>query len=432
MPLPLEGIRIVANAYTWAGPYAMMMLADMGAEVIRVESTQRWQFNTRGMMARPPDSILETMGSFGAAYPDRVSGARPWNRHAMFNSHARNKKSFTVDVTKPRGAELFKRLVAQSDVVMENGTTGMMDKFGIGYEDLRKVRPDLVMISASGTGAVGPYAGHRCFGGQMEDLAGFTWLRGYPGGDWAEIPMTNHSDAAGGAGIAMAVLMALHHRDRTGRGQWVDMAQTENLVCQLGEAVMDYTMNGRSRQTIGVRHPWMAPHGVYACGPPDTWVTIAVETDEQWDALVGAMGSPEWTRDPLFATSLGRWKNQDPLDEHIGAWTKRHVAVEVMTMLQSVGVPAGQVKEDSELYGDVHLWSRGFFQMVTQAETGSHWHPVRMWQFSETPQVVRTPPVRMGEHNEYVYKEILGVTDREYGELEAEGHIGMDFVPEVM
>ncbi|MCH8190365.1 MAG: CoA transferase [Chloroflexi bacterium] len=240
MPLPLEGIRVIANTYTWAGPYAMMMLADMGAEVIRVESIQRWQWNTRGFMARPTkEQAAVLMGPMGAAYPNRDPGPRPWNRHAMFNSHARNKKSFTVDLATPEGVDIFKQLVAQSDAVVENSTPGVMDKLGVGYEALRRVRPDLVMVSSSGMGAAGPYAGHRGFGSQMEDLSGFTWLRCYPDGDPADTSLSNHSDAAGGAGIAFAVLAALHYRNRTGRGQWVDMSQSENLIGQIPDAVMD-------------------------------------------------------------------------------------------------------------------------------------------------------------------------------------------------
>ena len=433
MPLPLEGIRVIANTYTWAGPYAMMMLADMGAEIIRVESIQRWQWNTRGFMARPTkEQAAVLMGPMGAAYPNRDPGPRPWNRHAMFNSHARNKKSFTVDLASPEGVDIFKRLVAQSDAVVENSTPGVMDKLGVGYEALRRVRPDLVMVSSSGMGAAGPYAGHRGFGSQMEDLSGFTWLRCYPDGDPADTSLSNHSDAAGGAGIAFAVLAALHYRNRTGRGQWVDMSQSENLIGQIPDAVMDYTMNGRVQKSIGNRHRSMAPQGVYPSLGDDKWVAISVATDEQWQALCHAMGNPAWAANPRYETSLGRWKNQDELDEGIGRWTQRRVGRETAESLQALGVAAGEITSDAELSGDPHLWSRNFFRMVDHPETGRHWHPGPLWHFSETPVEFRTPPVLMGEHNEYVYKELLGCSDAEYRRLEETGHIGMDFVPEVV
>ncbi|MBI3743460.1 MAG: CoA transferase [Chloroflexi bacterium] len=446
MKLPLDGIRILANTYPWAGPFAMMMLADMGAEVILIESTQRWQWNTRGFMARPPKAAVETMGAMGGAYPNIDPGARPWNRHAMFNSHARNKKSFTIDLAKPEGVEEFKRLVAISDAVVENSTPGVMDRLGVGYESLRLVKPDIVMVSSSGMGAQGPYAGHRGFGSQMENLSGFSLLMAYPGGDPADTPLTNHSDAAGGAGIAFAVLAAIHYRSRTGKGQWVDMSQSENLIGQIPDAVMDYTMNGRVRASLGNRHPSMAPHGVYPCidpnvlpgsdgskrnGPADKWVAIAVANDEQWVALREAMGNPTWAQDSKFDSSLGRWSNQDELDAEIAKWTKRHLAREIMNLLQSKGIAAGELTQEGEFSADPQLWSRNFFRMVHHAEAGSHLYPGPMWYFSQAPVEFRLPPVRMGEHNEYVYKELLGVEDAQYRKLEAEGHIGMDFAPHV-
>ncbi len=438
MSLPLEGVRVIANTYTWAGPYAVMTLADMGAEVILMESTQRWQWNTRGFIARPTKQMVMGMGPMGAAYPDADPAPRAWNRHSMFNSHARNKTSFTVDLVKPEGVEMLKRLAAVSDVVVENSTPGVMDKLGAGYADLRRVKPDIIMVSSSGMGAVGPYAGHRGFGSQMEDLSGFTWIRGYPGRDPSETPLSNHSDAAGGASIAFAVLAALRYRDRTGKGQWVDMSQSENLIGQVPDVVMDYTMNGRVQGTLGVRHPWMAPHGVYpALNPVEGakepwWIAIACETDEQWRALRHAMGDPAWARDARFETGLGRWKHQDELDEGIAKWTKRHLPRETAYMLQSLGVPAGAVLNDAEFSADPHLWARRFFEMISSAEAGSHWHIARYWQFSDAPIEIRKPPVRLGEHNAYVYKEVLGYSDADYEAFVERGHIGMDFAKHVV
>ncbi len=431
--LPLDGVRVIANTYTWAGPFAVMMLADMGAEVILMESTQRWQWNTRGFIARPTKQMVAGMGPMGAAYPEADPGPRPWNRHSMFNSHARNKLSFTVDLLKPEGLEALKRLIATSDVLVENSTPGVMQKLGAGYEALRRVKPDLIMVSSSGMGATGPYAGHRGFGSQMEDLSGFTWIRGYPGSDPSETPLSNHSDAAGGAGIAFAVLAALRYRNRTGKGQWVDMSQSENLIGQIPDVVMDYTMNGRVQGTLGNRHSWMAPHGVYPALGQERWVAIAVATDAQWRALREAIGDPVWAQDPKFESGLGRWKNQDELDDGIATWTRRHTARETTHMLQSMRVPAAEVTNDSEFAGDPHLWARGHFRMVHHAEAGSHWHPgANLWHLSDAPVEVRRPPARLGEHNEYVWKELLGYSDADYRRLEQAGHIGMDYVQSVV
>ena len=429
--LPLEGVRVMANTYTWAGPYAGMVLADLGAEVILIESIQRWQWNTRGFMARPSKALVETLGSIGGAYPNKDPGERPWNRHAMFNSAARNKHSFTVDLMKPEGVEIVRRLASISDVLIENSTPGVMDKLGVGYDDLRKVKPDLVMVSSSGMGARGPYAGHRGFGTQMEDLSGFTWLRAYPDGEPSETPMTNHSDASAGAGIALAVLYGLQHRNRTGQGQWIDCSQSEKLIGQVGDVVMDYTMNGRVEGTLGNRHRSMAPHGAYKCAGNDRWIAIAIENDRQWEALKGLMGSPAWANDQKFRTSLGRWKNQDELDKGITEWTKTKIHSELFLTCQAAGVPAAALCDEAEISRDPQLLARDFFVPINNPEAGTHLHIGPLWQSSSVKFAVRKPDVRLGEDNAYVYKDVLGVSNDTYVRLEREGHIGMDYVPGV-
>ena len=429
--LPLEGVRVLANTYTWAGPYAAMVLADLGAEVILIESIQRWQWNTRGFMARPSKALVETLGSIGGAYPNKDPGERPWNRHAMFNSAARNKYSFTVDLMKPEGVEILRRLASISDVLVENSTPGVMDKLGVGYDDLRKVKPDLVMVSSSGMGARGPYAGHRGFGTQMEDLSGFTWLRAYPDGEPSETPMTNHSDASAGAGIALAVLYGLQHRNRTGQGQWIDCSQSEKLIGQVGDVVMDYTMNGRVEGTLGNRHRSMAPHGAYRCAGNDRWIAIAIENDRQWEALKKLMGSPAWANDPMFRTSLGRWRNQDELDKGITEWTKNQVHSELFLTCQAAGVPAAALCDEAEISRDPQLLARDFFVPINNPEAGTHLHIGPLWQSSSVKFAVRKPDVRLGEDNAFVYKGILGVAGETYARLEREGHIGMDYVPNV-
>ena len=429
--LPLDGLRVLGNTYTWAGPYAAMMLADLGAEVILIESTQHWQWNTRGYIPRPSREVIRGMGTTGGSYVDKEPGDRPWNRNGLFNSHARNKLGMTVDLTLPDGVELFKRLVSASDAVIENGTPGIMHKLGVGYEDLVKVKPDLVMVSSAGMGGSGPYTEQRGFGSQFEDISGFGWLRSYPDRDLADAPSTTHSDAAAGAAMVFACVAAIHNRDRTGRGQWVDMSQVENLIPQIASAVMDFTMNGRVRGPIGNRHPSMAPHGAYPCLGDDRWVAISVATDGQWSALRQAMGDPEWSRDPALDIAIGRWKRQDEIDPKITEWTRRHAPEEIMHLLQAVGVPAGAVMNDGDLWGDPHLWARGFFRLMTQADSGTHWYPGPVWQLSETPVEFRLPPVALGEHNEYVYQGLLGVDAEGYAALESEGHVGMDFAPHI-
>ena len=224
-------------------------------------------------------------------------------------------------------------------------------------------------------------------------------------------------DAAAGIGAALAVMMALRHRHRTGKGQLVELAQSEAFADYMGEVIMDYRMNGRVQSTLGNRHPSMAPHGCYPCQGEDNWVTIAVGSEEEWDGLCRAMGNPEWARNHRFSDMLVRLKHQDELDEHIVRWTKERDKHEVMYLLQNEGVTAGAVLDTAEVYGNPHFKERGFFQKVTHPEAGTHLYPSIPAVLSKTPNAIRRPPVLLGEHNEYIYKELLGVTETEYQRL---------------
>jgi crotonobetainyl-CoA:carnitine CoA-transferase CaiB-like acyl-CoA transferase len=431
--LPLEGIRVVDITVIWAGPFATMQLSDWGAEVIRVESLQHWQVGTRGGMARPPQALVSNPVRTGglATYCDRDVSYRPWNRFTLFNAHSRNKLGCTMDLTQSRGQEMFKRLIARSDVFLESNAPHAMENLGLTYDTLRAVNPRLIMLSMPGFGGTGPYKYFRALGVHQEAFIGHTFLRGYPGADPMSTSTLFHADEAGGANGALAVLMALHYRNRTGRGQFIDMAQAEATMPHLGDSIMDYTMNGRVQTSRANRLPGAAPCGCYPCAGDDRWVNITVFTDEEWQGLRRVMGDPEWAADEVFATCLGREGNQDELDERIGEWTRNQNHYDVMFRLQKEGVPAGPVIFEDDAYRDEHLAERGFFQEVTHAECGTHMYPTYGYRMSRTPNSIRRGPVRLGEDNEYVYRDILGIGEDEYRELEAEGHIGMDYVPEV-
>lgn len=431
MALPLEGIRVVDLTMVWAGPHATQLLADWGAEVIRVESTQVMQPNTRGRLAKPPAALVRARRNWGFGYPDWEPGERPWNRFAIFTSHARNKKSMTVDLTKPEGRDLFLRLVNVSDVFVENNVPATIEKLRLSYDDLRKVRPDLVMLRMPGYGLSGPYRDYRTFGANLEGTVGHTWLRGYMDMDVSARDEVYMGDAAAGISGAFAVMMALRHRRRTGTGQLIELAQAENFLPYLGEAIMDYTMSGRVQETLGNRHRSRAPQGVYRCQGQDRWVTISVGGGTEWAGLCRAMGGPAWGGAARFATGLGRWKNQDILDERIAEWTRERKADEVMRLLQAEGVPCGPALDDRDLYNDPHLNALDYFQPLAHPDIGSHSYPGLMWTARNTPNRVRTPPCGLGDHNEYVYRDLFAFDDASYRLWRETGHIGEAYVDRI-
>jgi len=425
--LPLEGIRVIDHGIVYTGTAATTMLADMGAEVIRVESIQVLQPFTRGMMARPPKGMEGILG-----YADNDPGDRPWDRWFQLHAMQRNKYGITLDLTRPKGVEIYKKLAGLSDIVLDNFAPGVMDRLGIGYSVLKEVKPDIIMVSASGFGATGPYKTYAAVGTSLGGMTGLMSLRGHPDDDILIrtcLPVWSDNVASGTA--VFATLTALHYRDKTGKGQFIDLSQAETFLPHMGETILDYTMNQRVQKPIGNREPSMAPHGCYQCQGDDKWVSISVSSDEQWGAFCRALGNPAWTKEERFNNPLSRWKNQDELDKLIEAWTIIHDPYEVMDVLQKVGVPAGPVVRPSDLYSDPHLKERGFFKEVTHRETGTHLYPGMCFKFSKTPADIRIPPNCLGEHNEYVYGEILGMSKEEITQLEEENFIGDAFLPEV-
>lgn len=429
--LPLEGVRVVDMTGVWAGTYGTRLLGDWGAEVIRVEPRRVFQPSTRGQQAHPSKALMVRSQAPTMAAPDWEPGERPWNRMPIFNSHARNKLSMTVDLTKPEGKDIFRRLIAVSDIFVENTVPETLERLGVDYPDLVKVRPDLIMVRMPAYGLSGPYKNYRSFGAQLECVVGHTYLRGDPSVDPTQRGDVFTADGAAGVGAALAAVLALRHRKRTGKGQLVELAQAENFIPYLGQALMDYTMNGRVQDTIGNRHPDMAPHGCYPCRGDDRWVTIAVRSDEDFAALSDAMGRPELARDPRYATAASRLQRQDELDAIVSGWTSARDPWDVFQTLQARGIPAGPVMNEADAFADPHLQSREYFQPLTQQDTGTHLYPGPMWRQSKTPNRLRLPPCRLGEHNAYVYQELLGLGREEYARLEQAGHIGMDYLPGV-
>jgi benzylsuccinate CoA-transferase BbsF subunit len=434
-PKPLEGVRVIDMCVVWAGPFATMLLGDLGAEVIKPENPFVWQPMTRGAMARPPQMVADRATAWAGGMPGGQVGDHPWNYSPTFVSLYRNKKSFTVDLRRPEGLDIFRRLVAESDVLYENNAVGTLEKLGITYEWLKAANPKIIMVRVPAYGLTGPYANARALGVHLEAVMGHTLLRGYDDTDASSNTAIYSGDYLAGAQGAFAVMAALWHRDRTGEGQLIEIAQAENAAPMFTQAIMDYSLNRNTQTAIGNRDV----HGRFPCGVypaksegdattmQDRWISIHVESDEQWRALVKAMGSPAWATDARFETNDGRAEHFREIDAGIAAWTLERDDYAMMHELQAVGVAAAPVLEASRMFDDPHLRARNFFRTQTQKDAGTHEYVGPLWQFSETPVEYYQPPVMFGEHNEYVYREVLKVSDAEWDSLMAGGHIADEY-----
>ncbi len=432
---PLEGIRVIDLCVVWAGPFATMIMGDLGAEVIKVENPFVFQPMTRGGNAHPLQAVANMSNAWAGGYPDNKVGDRPWDYSPTFVSLYRNKKSFTVDLRRPEGMDVFKRLVAESDVVYENNATGTLEGLGITYDLLKEANPKIIFVRVPAYGSSGPYYNARALGVHLEAVMGHTLLRGYDDADPSSNTAIYSGDYMAGAQGAFAVMAALLHRDNSGEGQLIEIGQAENAAAMFTQAVMDFSLNGNVQGAITNRDVHgRAPFGVYPAISPGTsataddhWIAISCETDEEWQALVREMGSPVWASDPKFATNDSRYENHKELDRHIGAWTAGFEDYDLMYRLQAVGVAAAPVLEASRMFDDPQLLDRDFFKTQTQTSAGTHKYVGPMWKLSETPIEFKQPPITFGEHNDYVYREVLKMSEDEIEALRAAGHIATTY-----
>ena len=409
----LAGVRIIDLSQIFAGPYATKLLADMGAEVIRIECAAR--SGRGGALPR-----MKPSGDFGASFPNGDTGERSYNRFAYYNELNRNKSAITLDLSKPHGVEIFKQLVAISDVVVENFSPRVMSNFGLDYAALRETNPRIIMALISGYGQDGPYRDCVAYGEGIEAMSGMSKLTAYQNGTPLK-PGVAYADAAAGLHAAFAIMAALRYRQVKGVGQYIDLSMREALTPLLSEAIMDYTMNGKIPEPMGNRHAHMAPHGCYRTKGNDKWIAIAVSSDEEWRALYRVMGNPQWSRDERFADVTGRLENQDELDKMIGHWTIGYDHIELAEMLQAHGIKAGAVLDAADLVNDPHLKEREFFKVVEHPEAGTHIMPGISWKMSRTPGRIEHPAPCFGEHNQYVFSGLLGMSDTEIEQLAQEG-----------
>ena len=410
MSLALENVRILDFSRIWAGPHATKLLADMGAEVIKVESTRAWD----------PHRTIVGSGNL----PDGERGSDPWNRSGWFNTLHMSKRGITAELSHPGGTALIEDLVSISDVVVENFRAGAMARRGLGYEDLRRLRPDVVVASMPAFGNSGPWRDFIQYGIGQEQLGGIASMNGYLGEAPPVKSGVNFGDPISGAHAAGAILAALLYRRRTGRGIFLDMSQLESTIGVVGEHILGFQMSGRAPENVGNRHAVCAPQGAYRCRGEDSWVTIAVGSDRQWHNLCDLMGSPKLAGDPRFAGALARHRNHDALDQIISGWTRDRDPDEVMHALQAIDVASAPVLSGEGIFNDPHYQERGLLELVDHPSTGPCLLPGVAWKMSRTPGEIRWPAPRLGQHNDFVYGELLARTGAEIDALRSQGVIG--------
>jgi crotonobetainyl-CoA:carnitine CoA-transferase CaiB-like acyl-CoA transferase len=427
LALPLQGVRVAEITVVWAGPHVTQLLAEWGADVVRVEPVNKPQPYTRGMesvLSREQAQRLAAQG-IPSRLADNDPGRDPWNRNAAFNSHARNKRSMTCDIMTPAGREALLKLVQHCDVLVENNVPETMDKAKIGWDELHAVNPRLIMLRMPAFALDGPYRNYRAFGLHVEAMIGHTHLRGYPGESPELLSESLASDGIAGVQGALAVMLALRHRRRTGEGQLIEMPLTEGFLPTLGEFIMDYTMNGRDTPTQGNRHRWHAPHNVYPCRGEDQWIAIDVGTDAAFAALCQVLGAGQMAADIRFATCAARRDHVEALDTALSTLTRAHDKEALFHALQAMGVCAAPVRTALEVLADPQLNAREFFTALPTGDAQQLYrYPGLLFRMARTPNRLRTGPVRLGEHNREIYCDLLGYTPEGLATLEHQGLVG--------
>jgi benzylsuccinate CoA-transferase BbsF subunit len=408
---PLDGIRIADFTWVWAGPYCTLQLAHLGADVIRVET------KTRPCITRqlPP-------------WPNMKPGGL--NRSGYFNQYSQGKRSITLNFKDPEAHEVARRLIAKSDVVINNFAHGVMDKLGFGYDELRKIKSDIIAISLTGYGDTGPYKDYVAYGPAQVPLSGLSALTGYR--DWPPMHAGfSYADPNGGVHGAFAILTALYHRAKTGEGQYMDMSQWECAMDMLAEGIVEYTMNGHEPERIGNEDPLMAPHSIYRCldRPEkvmgtviDQFVAIAVANDAEFGRFAAAIGEPQLSIDAKFATLKSRKVNEVELNRVVEEWTVTRTAVEVARILQESGIAAAVVADNKFLsQEDPHLKERDYFVYKEHPEVGALQHCGIPWKLSRTESAVRSAAPCIGQHTDEVLTQVLGYSVDDVAKLRTQG-----------
>lgn len=373
-----------------------MLLGELGAEVIKIETGKRVDIVRR----LPPMA-------------DRIAGV---NRSGYFNAVNRSKRSCTLDLATEEGLALARDLVRVSDVVIENFSPGVFERLGLGYETLREIRPDIILVSISGYGATGPDRHYVAYGTPLTAFSGLVALQGYPGGDPQSMNLA-WPDPVAGYYAAFAVLAALHFRAETGQGQFVDLAQAEAAISFLGDQLTETTLNGRQPPRRGNEEAGAAPHGIYRCAGDDRWIAIAVTDDDAWQGLRTAVGDPGLD-DPAFADPFGRWERRAEIDLIVERWTRDRSPEEAFHWLQAHGVPAAPAATFADLADDPHLAAREFFGIDVHPEAGPRQMTGLPWRFGSIPRRIGSPAPQLGGDNAWVFGDLLGLAPERLAELE--------------
>lgn len=398
--LPLEGVRVVDFGQYIAVPFAAQFLAWTGADVIQVESIHQ---PFRGRTFVP--------------FADGVPGP---NRAALFNALGTSKRCLSLNMSHPRAQELARQLIVKSDVVMDQFSTGLMERWGLGYDELRRIKPEIIMLSLGAFGRTGPMKQFTGLSSVINLSSGLADVTGYEGGH-PRILGSYFPDVMSGTDAALAVVAALRHRDLTGQGQYIDQSMVESLMAHLAEPILDLTMNGREPSRMGNHHPRIAPHNTYRCNGNDSWVAITAETEDEWRTLCQVMGRPESISDPRFIDNAARKRNEQELDAVIETWTLAQDKHEVAHRLQQAGVPSAPSVSPKELVEDPHLNVQGFFVPIDHPEVGVRQHVGAPWRISGMASPHYQPAPLMGAYDQLILEELLGLSAEEVRTLIEEG-----------
>jgi crotonobetainyl-CoA:carnitine CoA-transferase CaiB-like acyl-CoA transferase len=409
--LPLAGIRVIDFSMGWAGPICTRTLADLGADVIKIEAIQYPDW-WRGVDRRPA-YVLDKQ------YEKTV-------RYCIMN---RNKRGITLDLTRDQGLNLAQRLVADADLVVDNYSVEVLPKLGLGYDIVSKLNPKLVMMSMSAFGAGSMHRDCRAYGSTLEQGSGLPSVVGEAGGP----PVMSHTafgDAVGGLNGCAAALTALINAKLTGKGQFIDLAQIECMMPFAAPWIVAHSIDGETPQRYGNRHPDFVPHGCFRCGGEDGWVVVAVSNDAMWPKLANLLGRKDWATDATLKTAAGRRKIESEIEAAITAWTSTRTPDEAMAALQATGIASGVARMPINLLNDPQLHARGFIQEIDRAFIGKHPQPSLPFRDGDKPLAIRSAPPTLGEHNREILVGLLGLSEAEFEELTRDGIIGTEMLME--
>lgn len=397
--LPLAGIRVLEFAWVWAGPYAGQLLAQLGADVIKIESHNRTDLMRRAVVWPLPDPAPTTI---------------PPNEGIAFNSVNMNKRSVTLDLSTPEGLEIARKLAATSNVVFDNMRPGALDKLGLGYNALAELKQDIIVASSSGRGTTGPECQYLGYAMIHNAIGGSAYITGYP--DDHPCHTTGEVDIMNATTLAFAILAAIHHHIRTGEGQFIDFSQCEAVSSLIGEVLLGYEMTSRVPERAGNTHPRHAPHNVYRAWGVDRWLALECHTNEEFNALAHVMNQPGLAIDPRFADATTRKANESELDEIIERWTRERDRDRMVATLLDAGIAAAPSRDARDLYADPHLKARGAFVTVNHPTLGDLELVGTPWRANDLTAFPKRAPF-LGEHTNSVLKDVLGLPEEELQSL---------------